>query len=170
MFAFGHPFASVVAPRLPFSVVFTDWLSMMAALGVASHPAASRTRARRASHNDLAARQTRQLPNSRTQGFLHSFPSAVIPPVAEVPPHRAPRRQIMGQHPPGYAAAQHLQDAVDYLPQVSGPGMAFPGVRWQQRSQFFPLGVGQIAGIRFSTHATSVTSILSSPREQTPHI
>ena len=30
--------ARVVAPRPPFSVVFTDWLSMLAALGVASLP------------------------------------------------------------------------------------------------------------------------------------
>ncbi len=33
----------VVAPRPPFSVVFTDWLSRIAALGVASRPSASRT-------------------------------------------------------------------------------------------------------------------------------
>ncbi len=53
-FASRYPFASVVTLRPPFSVVFTDWLSIleqsgMAALGVASRPAASRTRARRAS-------------------------------------------------------------------------------------------------------------------------
>ena len=39
----------VVAPRPPFSVVFTDWLSMMAALGVASLPSLSRTWPRSAS-------------------------------------------------------------------------------------------------------------------------
>ena len=47
--ASGYPFTSVVASRPPFSVVFTDWLSMMAALGVAYRPAASRTRVRKAS-------------------------------------------------------------------------------------------------------------------------
>ena len=35
--------ASVVAPRPPFSVGFTDWLSINAALGVASRPSFSRT-------------------------------------------------------------------------------------------------------------------------------
>ena len=47
-------FAWVIAARLPFSVVFTDWLSMMAPLrqaqeGVASRPSLSRTMGRSAS-------------------------------------------------------------------------------------------------------------------------
>ena len=41
--------ASVIATRPPFSVVFTDWLSMMAALGVGLPPSACRTLGRRAS-------------------------------------------------------------------------------------------------------------------------
>jgi hypothetical protein len=38
-----HLLARVVAARPPFSVVFTDWLSMIAALGVGSRPSISRT-------------------------------------------------------------------------------------------------------------------------------
>ena len=41
--------ASVIATRPPFSVVLTDWLSMMAALGVGSLPADLRTAERRVS-------------------------------------------------------------------------------------------------------------------------
>ena len=48
-FAPRYLLAGVVAPRPPFSVVFTDWLSMMAALGVASRPSLSRTWLRSAS-------------------------------------------------------------------------------------------------------------------------
>ena len=48
-FAPRYLLACVVAPRPPFSVVFTDWLSMMAALGVASRPSLSRTWLRSAS-------------------------------------------------------------------------------------------------------------------------
>ena len=44
-----HPLARVIAARPPFSVVFTDWLSMMAPLGVASRPSGSRTMGRSAS-------------------------------------------------------------------------------------------------------------------------
>ena len=44
-----HLLARIVATRPPFSVVFTDWLSMMAALGVGSCPSASRTLGRSAS-------------------------------------------------------------------------------------------------------------------------
>ena len=39
----GDLLARIVAPRPPFSVVFTDWLSMIAALGPGSRPSASRT-------------------------------------------------------------------------------------------------------------------------------
>ena len=38
--------ASIIATRPPFSVVFTLWLSMIAALGVVSLPSASRTEGR----------------------------------------------------------------------------------------------------------------------------
>jgi len=41
--------ASIVSPKPPFSVVFTDWLSMMAALGVGCRPQAFRTCSRRRS-------------------------------------------------------------------------------------------------------------------------
>ena len=41
--------ARIVATRPPFSVVLTDWLSIMAALGVGSRPSASRTFGRSAS-------------------------------------------------------------------------------------------------------------------------
>ena len=44
-----YPLASIIATRPPFSVVFTLWLSMMAALGVRSLPSTSRTSGRRVS-------------------------------------------------------------------------------------------------------------------------
>ena len=48
-FASTNLLARVVTPRPPFSVVFTDWLSIMAALGVGSRPSISRTLGRRVS-------------------------------------------------------------------------------------------------------------------------
>lgn len=42
-------FARIVTTRPPFSVVFTDWLSMIAALGVGSRPACRRVCSRRMS-------------------------------------------------------------------------------------------------------------------------
>ena len=47
--ASGNPLTRVITAGPPFSVVFTDWLSMIAALGVASRLATSRTRTRKAS-------------------------------------------------------------------------------------------------------------------------
>lgn len=45
-FASFHLFAAVVAPRPPFSVVLTDWLSAISKLGSASRPACWRTSTR----------------------------------------------------------------------------------------------------------------------------
>ena len=42
-FASRHLLARIIAARPPFPVVFTDWLSMMAALGVGCLPSACRT-------------------------------------------------------------------------------------------------------------------------------
>ena len=58
----GDFLASVVAPRPPFSVVLTDWLSMMAALGVASRPSLSRTMGRSASSTRSQVPLARQFP------------------------------------------------------------------------------------------------------------
>ena len=69
--ASGNPFTRVIAPRPPFSVVFTDWLLMMAALGVASRPAASRTRARNVSSTRsqvLSSRHFRKYHQTVPQG------------------------------------------------------------------------------------------------------
>jgi hypothetical protein len=43
-----HAFATVKAARPPFWLVFTDWLSIIAALGVGSRPVLTRTRSRKA--------------------------------------------------------------------------------------------------------------------------
>ena len=44
-----HPFTGVIAARPPFSVILTDWLLMMAPLGVAYRPCCSRNMERSAS-------------------------------------------------------------------------------------------------------------------------
>ena len=62
-------------------------------------------------------------PNPGTQGLPYPLPSPIISPLPKVPPDRAPRWQVVGHQPPGYAAPQHVQDAVDHFPQVHGSGM-----------------------------------------------
>ena len=58
------------------------------------------------------------LPDHGAQCLLHPLPSAVFAPFPEIPPDCAPRRQVMGHHSPGYAAAQNVQYAVNHHPQV----------------------------------------------------
>ena len=78
-----------------FAVVLTDWLSVMAALGVAARHSASRTRTRNAS----AARS--QVPSSRQLRKHHQ----TVP-------------RSVGHHAPRYVATQHGRYAVDHFPQV----------------------------------------------------
>ena len=48
------------------------------------------------------------LPDLAAQRLLNPLPSAIGPPFSEIPPHRAPGRQVMGHHSPWYAAAQDI--------------------------------------------------------------
>ena len=97
-------------------MAFTDWLSMMAALGVASRPSTSRTRASSAS----AARS--QVPPSRHFRKYHQT---------------VPRgSRSWGSIRQGMPPPQCVQYAIDPLTQVRGPVMAPCGARRQQRSQF----------------------------------
>ncbi len=153
--ASGDLLTGVIAPRPPFPVVFTDWLSIleqsgMAALGVASRPAASRTRERKASATPA------QVPSSRHRRKYH---------------HTVPqggrswgiRRQGM---PPRSTYSMPLTTSRRSV--VLGRSLGFG--RGQQGSQLRPLGIGQITGISFPTHAASVTSIPGSPQEPTAQL
>ena len=60
-FAALHPLSSIVSSGPPFSVVFTDWLSMMAALGLAFRPWACRSAACRAQLARCQAPSRRQV-------------------------------------------------------------------------------------------------------------
>ena len=90
-FASLYPLARVVTSRPPFSVVFTDWLSMTA-VGLAARPWDCRRLERRAS---LALCQVLSLRQVRN-----------------VMEDNAPRWQVVGQHPPGATGAQHVANGV----------------------------------------------------------
>ena len=99
--------ASIIATRPPFSVVFTDWLSMMAALGVGLLPSASRTA------------------GAESHGLFPTFhPSSTCGSICTL---SVPGGQIVREHPPWASAPKHIQDAVEHLPQVhctwSSPGL-----------------------------------------------
>ncbi len=85
-------------PAALFPVVFTDWISMTAALDVDDPTADSQSRERKASP--------------------YSLPGDVIPPVVEVPPNSAPRNSASGG--PAYCTKQDVQDAVYHIEQVRG--------------------------------------------------
>ena len=96
----------------PCSVVLTLWLSMIAHAG-ALLPAGSPVA-------DLGA-----------QGVVDLRPSAVVAPLAEVVVAGAPGGQVVGHHPPGAAAAEDVEDAVEDLAELDrarpAPGLGRRG-------------------------------------------
>ena len=109
-------------------------------------------------------------PNPNPQGFLHPFPRPVIPPLPKVPPHRAPRRQIMGQ---SASADQGMPPRNTYSTPLTtsrraGAGDGPERCRAATREPIPPTGRRfrlWRTGIRFPTHAVSVTSIPLSSQE-----
>src|ERR1035437_7102481 len=55
------------------------------------------------------------------QEVMDTLPGAAPPPLPEVPIHRLPGRQVMGQQPPGTTRPKHLADRVAALPPVMAP-------------------------------------------------
>jgi hypothetical protein len=53
--------------------------------------------------------------HSASQEVMHELPGTILAPLAEVIIDAPPGRQIMGQHPPGTAAAEQREDAVQDL-------------------------------------------------------
>ena len=65
----------------------------------------------------------------------------------------------MRDHPPRTAGAQDVQNAVDHLPQIHGPG---PSSRlgWRkQRKQNIPLFAAQVGGILLAIHPDSLRQL-----------
>src|SRR5262249_4281566 len=54
------------------------------------------------------------------QDVVDLLPDAGVPPGVEVVGDRLPRRVVVGQHPPGAAAAGQVEDSVDDLPHGVG--------------------------------------------------
>ena len=81
------------------------------------------------------------------QDVMYPLPGAITTPGTEVMEHDAPRRQVVGQHPPGATSAQHVADGVDDLPTGVGDGSAARFGRWQQGLEQLPFSVAEVAGI-----------------------
>ena len=100
---------SIIATRPPFSVVFTLWLSMIAALGVGFLPSAS-----------------------RTQGRSVSLTRSHVPPMVQLRKYLyrvCQGGRSCGTIRQGHPLRRQIQDAVHYLPQVHCTGSA-SGFGW----------------------------------------
>src|SRR5262249_11407693 len=83
------------------------------------------------------------------QSVVDFVPKPTLPPAVELRRNRSPRREVMGQHPPGTPRPQPIQDGADEVTLRDGAGSPcfaqFP-LR-QQRPKELPLFVREIAGI-----------------------
>src|SRR5262249_34015897 len=88
-------------------------------------------------------------PGLPPHGVVDSFPKSTLPPAVELRRDRSPRREVVGQHPPGAARPQDVEDAikqVTLLDATGPPGFPKFPLR-QQRPDELPLFVREIAGI-----------------------
>ena len=83
---------------------------------------------------------------------MHAFPGAIVTPRAEVAPHRRPGRILMRQGTPLTAGAVYVQDGVEHFAHISGAGSpSWLGGR-NERFEYGPFLLGQIAGVTESFH------------------
>lgn len=131
--------AGIISVKPPFSVVLTDWLSMIAALGSASRPSPMRSCARNVSWICV------QVPSRRH--------------IEKVMINNPPRGEIMRQQAPSTPCAYQIQDAVDDLQTLV---LGWPATGFRHGNQWlhlFPLFHAQITRVRLPawccvTHGT----------------
>lgn len=116
-------FTPAFAP--PFSAAFSDWLSMMAAVGLASRPRCSRKATSNSSPNPLP----------------HAF---VLKLAENVVDRRARRKGIAGQITPGATGARQIEDRVHRRTHVGLARSSACLGRGDQRLQPRPLRIPQI--------------------------
>lgn len=82
------------------------------------------------------------------------LPGAVQAPLPKIVVHNAPRRQVMGQHPPRAAAAQQVEDPIEnFSPGVVGGSPAALGLRHQMLDEV-PFFITEISWVWLSGHHT----------------
>ena len=106
---------------------------------------------------------TLRLPQHDMQLVVGPPPSSVPTPSAEIMEGDTPRRQVMGEHPPGAAGAQHVTDGVyDLAPRILDrtPTRFGWGQQWLQQP---PLSITEVAGISRSFHVPTLRPTPSFP-------
>jgi len=91
-----------------------------------------------------------------TQGVIDALPYSGSSPFGEVPVDYLPGRQVAGHHAPCAATPQQVEYGIDYLSMLIlrfAPGVS---TSWKQRFKQLPLLIGQVARIRWSSHAYSL--------------
>src|SRR5262245_39070549 len=86
------------------------------------------------------------------EALVQPFPGAVQAPAADAGVHGAPRREVVGQQPPGAAGPQEVEVGIADLADVDGTGPAAGLGGRHERLQPFPLGVGKIGRVGCAVH------------------
>ena len=97
-------------------------------------------------------------PYPLAQVAVNTLPSAVVAPAPEVAIDGLPRREVRGQHPPGTASPQDVQDGLDHGSQV---GFARPpqrGISGEVDGEYCRLRVAQPRGIGWGSSFYGLSS------------
>jgi hypothetical protein len=83
---------------------------------------------------------------------MNAFPSAVQTPSAEVMIDRLVAWDLMGQEPPGTAAAQQIKDPIQDAAEIDRAWAPARFGWWEQWSQHRPFLVGEIGRVSIGNH------------------
>ena len=89
-------------------------------------------------------------PYLSAQDRIHPFPGAIAAPGIKVVAHGGPLGEVMRQVTPCTAIAIHIEQGIEYFPQINASGPTQAGRRRQQRFQNSPLRIGQVGRVRFA--------------------
>src|SRR5436305_4519013 len=132
--------ARIIARRIdtgpPFSALLTLWLSMMAAVGLAS--------------------RSPPLTALHIKRVMNAIERPVVAPQVEIVVHRAAWRQVFRDRPPLASRAQNIHYPIHHFAHIDVALVAAAPGRRDQRFNMRPFGVGQIT--RVSQCAAVVTS------------
>jgi len=89
---------------------------------------------------------------------MDAFPVAALGPLAEVILHCGPGREIVRQAAPCASVSNHVEQCVQDVSKVDFSRASPLARRRQQGQQHLPFGVRQVCRIRFSCHASTLTT------------
>ena len=83
-------------------------------------------------------------------GPVDSLPGTINAPFSEIMVDGGPSREVVGEQAPLATALQDVEEGLEDLTKVVGPGASISFGRGHVRLDVIPFGIGKICWVRFS--------------------